>query len=100
MTTKFLVQSNGDPSVGIPGDEAILFYDLSGYAESERKEIADHIKDGLREIFHDLMGGFPLHVTTPCPTCEGEGEIFVGQGENGDERYDRCPGCDGKGEKI
>jgi hypothetical protein len=96
--TRFVVRTDGDPSVGISGDEAVLFYDLTPFAESERREIADHIKAGLREVFHDLMGGFPLAVTVPCPTCGGEGEIFAGYDSAGGEGYERCPDCDGKGE--
>lgn len=96
---KFVVQTDGDRSVGINGDRAELEYDISTFDKRDQKEVVDSIRSGLMSLFGLIMDG-NVRVTIPCETCGGEGETFVGQDDVGGEQYERCSDCGGSGEAI
>ena len=75
----FRIISNGDPSVGIFGDETKLEVDLSGFDGEDKKEAVKLIGSALQETFSELWDD--------CVKVYVEDENFNNQ--NNDE--DECP---------
>lgn len=50
----FHIVSNGDPSVGIPAEHAILEVDVLGVTGDDRKDLIAHIRVEMREAFKHI----------------------------------------------
>ena len=50
----FHIVSDGDPSVGIPGEHATLEVDVLGVTGDDRKDLIAHIRIEMQEAFKQI----------------------------------------------
>lgn len=53
---RLVASHEGDSSVGIPGDTAVIQLDLRGYAEADKLQLIEEVKDVLALAFSSVWG--------------------------------------------
>lgn len=84
--TKFIISHPGDPSVGIPGDEATVALETDGtfWSDKDRAEFVQNAKENLVDCFKAIWGAGRVSCVTQ------EEAMAIADSMEHDNRHEEC----------